>query len=69
MDKQEHWVSYIIDRVRGTFGLRGSLISDLNYASVKSFVLKNTEGIHGSMQQLMKRQKKFIMNNNDIRVK
>ena len=55
MEKHKHWTSYEIDRVRGTFGLRGSSIFELYHFSVKSFDTKNLDGIHGSMQQLMKR--------------
>ena len=63
------WTSYDIDRVRGTFGSSGSSISESNHAGVNSFVLKNIEGIYRSMQQLMKKQNKLIMNSNDILVK
>ena len=65
----ERWVSYDIDRVRGTFGVRGLSISEWNHVSVKSFVLNNTEGIHGSMQQLMKWQNILMIHNNEIIVK
>ena len=34
MDKKELWVAYIIDSVKGTFGLRGSSRSESNHSSV-----------------------------------
>ena len=69
MEKNKYLTSYEIDRVRGIVDLRGSSIFESNHASVKSFVFKNTEVIHDSMQQLMKQQHKLMMNNNDIIVK
>ena len=38
MDKKEFWAAYIIDSVKGTFGLRGSSRSESNHSSVKKFV-------------------------------
>ena len=39
MERKKRWVSYAIDRVKGTFGLRGSLISESNHSTVQIFVL------------------------------
>ena len=49
MDKKEFWAAYIIDSVKGTFGLRGSSRSESNHSSVKIFVSQYLEGIHGAM--------------------
>ena len=68
-EKKKHWILYAIDRVKCTFALHGSSISEYNHTSVKSLVIENTDGIHRSMYQLMKRQNKLMMNNNDIIVK
>ena len=38
--KTNHWAPYLIDEVKGTFGLRGSSLSESNHGSVKHFVLK-----------------------------
>ena len=57
MDKKEHWDPYLIDEVKGTFGLRRSSLSESNHVSVRNFVLEHTDGMHGAMYELMKRQK------------
>ena len=57
MDKKKCWAPFIIDKVKVTFGKRGSSHSESNHHSVKSFVIRNVDGIHGTMQELMKRQK------------
>ena len=57
MEKKERWASYAIDRVKGTCGLRGSSMSESNHSTINKFVLKNIEGIHGLMLQLIKCQK------------
>ena len=44
-----------IHKVTGIFDLRESSISEFNHESVKRFVINNSDGIHRSMQQLMKR--------------
>ena len=48
MDKK-NWVTYVIDSVKGTFGLRGSSRSESNHNSVKKIVSQYLEGIHGAM--------------------
>ena len=45
---KEYWASYAIDRKKDILGLRGSLIYESNHSSVKSFILLNTEEIHGT---------------------
>ena len=57
MEKKSFWAPFIIDKVKGTFGIRGSSHLESKHHSVKTFVLKNVDGIHGAMQELMKRQK------------
>ena len=57
MEKKERCASYAIDRVKGTCGLRGSSMSESNHSTINKFVLKNIEGIHGLMLQLIKCQK------------
>jgi len=66
MEKKEFWAAYIIDSVKGTFGLRGSSRSESNHSSVKNFVSQYLEGIHGAMQQLMRRQHKLMLQNNEL---
>ena len=66
MEKKCYWASYNIDNAKGTFGLRGSSRSESNYSSVRFFVSQNLEGIHGAMQQLMSRQHKLMLQNNEI---
>ena len=56
----------VIDSVKGTFGLRGSSRSESNHSSVKIFVSQYLEGIHGAMQQLMRRQHKLMLQNNEL---
>ena len=51
MDKKKFWVLFLIDQVKGTFGKRGSSHSESNHHSVKTFVIKNVDGIHGAMQE------------------
>ena len=64
MKKKSFWAPFIIDKVKGTFGIRGSSHSESNHHSVKSFVIRNVDGIHGAMQELMKRQKTLMLKNN-----
>ena len=54
---------YIIDRVKVTFGKRGSSHFESNHSSIKSLVIKNVDGIDGIMQKLMKHQKHLILRN------
>ena len=61
MNKKNHWVPYIIDQVKGTKGLRGSSFSESNHSSVNFFVMEHTDGLHGAMSELMKRQKCLMM--------
>ena len=49
MDKKIYWVSFIIDKVKGTFGKRGSSHLESNHHSVKRFIIRNVDGIHGIM--------------------
>ena len=57
-------IVFIIDKVKNTFGIRGSSHSESNHHSVKGFVIRNVDGIHGAMQELMKRQKTLMLKNN-----
>ena len=57
MDKKKCWAPFIIDKVKGTFRKRGSSHSESNHHSVKSFVIRNVDGINGATKELMKRQK------------
>ena len=66
MDKKEFWAAYIIDSVKGTFALRGSSHTESNHSSVKIFVSQYLEDIHGAMQQLMRRQHKLMLQNNEL---
>ena len=63
MDKKQYWSPFIIDKVKGIFGKRGSSHSESNHHSVKSFVIRNFDEIHSVMQQLMKRQKCLMLKN------
>ena len=49
MGKKKFWVPFLV--------IRGSSHSESNHHSVKNFVIRNVDGIHGAMQELMKRQK------------
>ena len=49
MDKKQFWAPFLIDNVKGTFGIRGSSHSESNHHSVKTFVIRNVDGIHGAM--------------------
>ena len=40
------WAPYLIDQVKGTFGIRESSFSSSNHSSVNDFVMEYTEGIH-----------------------
>ena len=62
--RKKYWEPFIIDKIKGTFGKRGSSNSESNHHSVKSFVIRNFDGIHGAMQELMKRQKSLMLSNN-----
>ena len=64
--EKNHWAPYLIDEVKGTFGLRGSSLSESNHASVKNFVLEYTDGMHGAMYELMMRQKKLMLTNHEL---
>ena len=50
-------------QVKCTFGLRVSSYSESNHCSVTIFVIQYTEIIHGTMQELMKRQKSMMIKN------
>ena len=63
MDKKKYQAPFIIDKVEGTFGKRGSSHSESNRHSVKRFVIRNVDGIRGAMQELMKRQKTLMLKN------
>ena len=64
MDKKKFCAPFLIDKIRGTFGKQGSFHSESNRHSVKKFVIRNVDGIHGAMQELMKRQKTLMLKNN-----
>ena len=64
--KKDHWAPYIIDQVKGTKGLRGSSHSEANHSSVNYFVMEHTDGLHGAISELMKRQKCLMMKNHHI---
>ena len=64
MDKKKFGAPFLIDKVKGTFEKRGSSHSESNHHRVKTFVLRNVDGIHGAMQELMKRQKTLMLKNN-----
>ena len=55
MDKKQYWAPCIVDKVKDTFGKRGSYYSESNHHSVNSFVIRNIDGIHGAIQELIKR--------------
>ena len=61
----KYWTSFIIDKVKGTFGNRESSYLESNYHSVKRFVIRNVDGIHDAVKELMKRQKYLILKNNN----
>ena len=52
--------------MKGVMSLRGLSISDSNNCSIKKIVIQNREGVHGKINDLMKRQKKLIKINNKI---
>ena len=64
MDKKQYWSPFIIDKIKGMFGQRGFYHSESNHHSVKSFVIRNVDGIHSAMKELMKGQKCLILKNN-----
>ena len=64
MDKKQFWAPFIIDKVEGTFGKQGSSHSESNHHSVKTFAIRNVDGIYGAMQKLTKRQKTLMLKNN-----
>ena len=53
MYKKKQWAPSIIDKGKGTFEKRGSSHSESNHHSVNSFVIRNVNGIHGAMQELI----------------
>ena len=65
MDKKKYWAPFIIDKVKGIFGKRGSSHSESNHSSVKRFVIKNVDRIHGALKEWMKRQKCLMLKNNN----
>ena len=66
MEKKNHWDLYLIDLVKGTFGLRWSSYSEFNRSSVIFFVIKQTEGMYGAISELMKRQRILMLKNHNI---
>ena len=52
---------YLIDQIKGTFGLHGSSFSESNHSSVIFFVMEHTEGMHGAMLELMTRKKSLML--------
>ena len=64
MDKKKYLAPFIIDKVKGTFGKWESSHSESNHSSVKSFVIRNVDGIHGAMKELIKHQKCLMLKNN-----
>ena len=69
MDLKYFGTAFVIDSVKGTFSLRGSSRSESNHRSVKNFVSQFLEGTHGTMQQLMMRHDKLMLQNNEIMFK
>ena len=69
MENKYHWASYNIDNVKRIFRLRGSSRSESNYSSVEKIVSQSLECIHGAMRQLMNRQHKLMLQNNEIMFK
>ena len=57
IDKKKFWAPFLIDKVKGTLKKRGSSHSESNHSSVNIFVIRNVDGIHGTMKELMNRQK------------
>ena len=66
MEKKIHWDLYLIDQVKGTFGLRWSSYSEFHRSSVIFFVIKHTEGMYDAMPELMKRQRILMLKNHNI---
>ena len=64
MDKKKYWESFIIDKVKGTFRKLRSSHSESNHSSVNNFAIRNFDGIHGAMKELMNRQKCLMLKNN-----
>ena len=48
------------------FSLRGSSHLEANCSSVNTFLIQYMEGINGTMQELMKQQKRLMMKNCNI---
>ena len=69
MENKYHWASYNIDNVKRIYRLRGSSRYESNYSSVENIVSQNLECIHGAMRQLMNRQHKLMLQNNEIMFK
>ena len=55
-----------MDNIKETFGLRGSSRSESNHSSVQNILTQNLEGMYSAMQQLMNRQHKLMLQNNEI---
>ena len=66
MGKKNHWAPYLINEVKGTFGLRGSSLSESNHASVKKIVWEYTNVMYGAMYELMMYQKKIMFTNHEL---
>ena len=60
-EKKVHWATYLIDQVKYIFGLQRSSYSESNHSSVIFFVIEYTEGMHGTMSDLTKRQRSLIL--------
>ena len=60
MDKKKFWAPFMID----TFGKRRSSHSESNHSSVNFFLIRNVDGIHGAMKELMNRHKCLMLENN-----
>ena len=69
IDNKYFWTAFVIDSLKATFCLRSSLQSNSNHSSVKNFVSQFLEVIQGAMQQLMTRQHKLMLQNNEITFK
>ena len=50
-----HCIIFVIGRIQGIFGLRELSHAESKYVNVNYFVIQNTEGVYGVMQELMKR--------------
>ena len=69
IDLKKFLAAFVIDSVKGNFGLCESSWSKSNHSSAKTIFSQFLEGIHGAIQQLMRKQHKLMLQNNKIIVK